>query len=214
MANNAQKIPFQRAMNDFAIQKILAALQLRGKNLPCKVVAVSGSIVTVSFEATTTPWTLPQVTVPIAAFEYIRYPVQIGDTGAVFSADARLGGINGLGGGTANLSLPANLSALLFQPVSSALWSATDDPDAVVIYGPNGAVLRDVGKNCSVVVNQTDVTITGKNTVVLQVGSNSITISASGIDIEGTLTINGHSYLVHKHSGVQTGTGDSGGVVP
>ena len=105
MTNNAQKTPYARAINQFAEQKVLDAIQTLGKALPCHVVAIAGSIVTVQFDITNTPFTLPNVTCPMFGPEYIRYPTQVGDLGVVISADCYIGGVSGLGGGVAELSL-------------------------------------------------------------------------------------------------------------
>src|SRR6202043_2402266 len=43
----------------------------------------------------------------------------------------------------ADLSLPGNLSALVFIPVGNTGFSDTDDPNAYVLYGPDGVILRD-----------------------------------------------------------------------
>jgi len=144
MSNNALKTPQNLSLNRFAEQKVKDQIQLTGKALPCSVVAVKSSgIVTVKFEVNSAPWTLPQVTVPVLASRYIRYPVQVGDLGMVFAADARLGGVTGLGGGVAALDQPGNLSALVFAWLGSSKWSATPDAQAVVIMGPNGVILQD-----------------------------------------------------------------------
>lgn len=52
----------------------------------------------------------------------------------------------------------------------------------------------------------------GAGRVKLTAGANSVTVSAAGVAIIGTLTINGAPYLAHQHTGVTTGTGTSGGV--
>jgi hypothetical protein len=120
---------------------------------------VAGSIVTVKFELTTS-FTLPQVTVPAAVFEYVRIPIQIGDKGIVIPASVRLGYISGLGGGTPpELVTPANLSSLLFMPVSSKNWSASEDPNKLVLYGPSGAILRTLDKASEVTVSSTGTAI-------------------------------------------------------
>jgi hypothetical protein len=190
VADNAQKTPLARSLNLFAENKIRDAIQLLGKALPASVVAVSGSIVTVKFEVNAAPFTLPRVTIPLFGPEYIRYPIQVGDKGMVIPADARLGGISGLGKGIASLALPANLSSLIFMPIANANWDASEDPNKIVLYGPNGAVLRSKS------------------------GSASVTVTDSEVQIVGVLKINGDTYLAHKHSGVQAGGGTSGGVVP
>jgi len=189
MADNAQKTPFAVSMNRFAQRKAADAIQLLGKALPASVVSVSGSIVKVKFEVDS-PFTLPQVTIPMFGPEWIRYPVQPGDKGMVLPADARLGGMSDLGSGIASLSLPANLSAIIFMPIASANWDPPEDSQKLILYGPNGAVLRS------------------KN------GTANVTVTEDEVQLNGTLMINGTAYLAHKHSGVQTGGGTSGGVVP
>jgi len=183
MASNVQKIPLARSLNLFAERKIADFIQLTGKALPCKVTAVSGSIVTVSFQVGG-PWTLPTVTVPMFGPEYIRYPTQVGDTGVVFPADASLGGITGLGGAAPVLpTLAGNLSALVFFPVASKNWSASEDPNSVVIYGPNGVILRTLNKSASLTLTATGVAIKGNLTV-----TGSIMAGQGGADQVGLQT--------------------------
>jgi len=70
---------------------------------------------------------LPQVTVPIAMSQYVRLPINVGDTGICVAADVRLGAITGantFGSGQTTLNAPANLSALVFVPLSNKSWSA------------------------------------------------------------------------------------------
>ena len=153
MAGNAQKTPIARSLNLVAEARASEAIQLLGKALPCSVTAVSGSIVTVSFQLTNIPVTLPPVTVPMFGPEYIRYPTQIGDLGVVFPIDTYLGGISGLGGGVADLSMRANLSSLIFFPVGNKNWTAPDDPNAICLYGPNGVRLRDTNKQTLVSID-------------------------------------------------------------
>jgi len=196
MASNAQKTPLQRSLNIFAERKVREAIQLLGKGLPCSVVEVLSSeltsIVTVKFELSPTkvPFTLPQVTVPMFGPEWIRYPTQPGDTGVVIPFDARLGGITGLGAGLADLTMPANLGALVFMPIANANWDAPEDENKIILYGPNGAILRSKS------------------------GMAKVEVTASEVQITGVLKINGFDYLLHKHGGVQTGGGTSGGVIP
>lgn len=97
---------------------------------------------TVKFELANIPFTLPNVTVPTGFPEYLRIPFQPGDFGVVMPADAYLGGISGLGGGTADLSIRGNLSSLVFVPVGNKNWTAVDNSDQIVLYGPDGGVLR------------------------------------------------------------------------
>ncbi len=155
-ADNYQKVPLARTLNVFAEKKVRGAMALLGNVLPAQVVAVSNSIVTVRFLLAATansPYTLPNVTIPINGPEYVRMPTQVGDKGIVIPSDVYLGGVSGLGGGTADLSLQANLSSLVFFPIGNKNFSATDDPNSVVIYGPNGAILRNAAKTSSVTIS-------------------------------------------------------------
>lgn len=225
--SNAQKKPFAQSLNAFASKRILEHQENQGLALPCSVISVSGQIVTVNFEVSTS-LTVPTITCPIIGAEYIRMPTQVGDKGFCIAADARLGGISGLGSGLAPLVNPGNLGALVFVPIGNKDWS-TVDPNAVTIYGPNGVVLRDsqsktvmtltpsgltlVYGGSTITVDSNGVAIDSSGTLSFKVGSNYITISPSGVDIEGAVTINGRVFLLHEHSGVQPGTGVSGGVV-
>jgi hypothetical protein len=58
----------------------------------------------VKFELGAIPFTLPRVRMPVLTSEYIRAPLAVGCRGFVIPADAYLGGMSGLGGGTATLS--------------------------------------------------------------------------------------------------------------
>lgn len=133
------KKPLGRSLNDLAQQRARDALQSSGRSLPCSVTAVvSSGIVTVKFEVNAAPFTLPSITVPVMMSRYVRIPVQVGDMGVVLAADARLGGVTGLGSGVANLSEPANLGALMFCPLGSTAWSEVD-LDTTVIFDPSEA---------------------------------------------------------------------------
>jgi hypothetical protein len=144
MVDNAQKVPLARSLEAFGLRKAQSAIDLLGQSLPASVVAVpSSGIVKVKVELTNLPFTIPQITVPIFGAEYLRLPIQVGMKGAVMAFDYYLGGMTGLGGGTADLTPRPNLSNLVFAPLGSTAWSVVEDPNAVVLYGPNGAILRD-----------------------------------------------------------------------
>jgi len=175
------KNPLGSSLNDLARQAALQAINQAGAALPCSVVeVVSSGIVTVKFEVNAAPYTLPQVTIPIEYPEYIRYPIKVGDNGMVFPADARLGGITGLGSGIPSLNKPGNLSALSFVWLGNTGWSPADDPQAVVIYGPHGAIIRDTGANCVMTVAPSGVTISGVAGSLVTTGNISAGNGASG----------------------------------
>ena len=110
------KLNFASSMNRFTERKIENALQKSGKVLPASVVKQTGNMITVSFELRDIPYVLPQVTIPLFGPQYIRYPMQPGDKGIVIPADTYIGGVSGQGGGIADMTPPANLSALVFLP--------------------------------------------------------------------------------------------------
>jgi hypothetical protein len=183
MAGNAQKTPLARELNRFAEKKILDAIQLTGKALPCKIASVDGSIVTVSFEIQS-DFTLPQVTIPTGIPEYMRVPFQSGDKGFVIPADARLGGISGLGGGVAELSLPANLAALVFVPVSNNGWF-TVDGNLFVMYGPHGLKLQTVDDSVHLILNSSGITIKGNVNITGDVAVTGKLSSTDEADLAG-----------------------------
>jgi hypothetical protein len=209
--SNPQKTPYSRLINNFGIRRAKQEIAKRGQRLPGSVISVSGAIVTVSFEVSGV--NLPQVTMPLAGAEYVRYPIQSGDLGYATTADAYLGGISGLGGGVADETLRANLSTLVWVPIGNESWSEVD-PNAVTIYGPNGVVLRDSDNNTSSTLTPDGISDSAKETyeitagtsITLTVGSHSIVIASSGITIDGKV------FLTHEHTNVTTGTVNTGGV--
>jgi hypothetical protein len=214
MSDNAIKTPIGWSLNQFVDSKTSTALSLLTKQLPCHVVKiVSSEIVTVAFDVKT-DYTLPQMTVPVATSEYVRLPIQVGDKGFCKGADAYLGGVSGLGGGTADLTRRGNLSALCFQPLGNTNWTTVDN-DALTLYGPNGVVIEDTKKGTTITLSPTDLKIvlnkSGDVTITLQSGHKvqiDGNLSVSGnINATGTLTA---GTFHHQHSGVQTGMGVSG----
>lgn len=205
MSNLAQKLPFQKAMNQFAERKVRDAIQIDGKSLPCSVVKLDGWIVEVKFEVNAAPYTLPNVTVPVASSLYDYLPLQVGDVGVVRAADARVSGISELGSGTANLSLAANLSSLVFEPIGKKSYTAPSNPNVRVVQGPNGVTIQDLDSDTTVVLTKTELTMT-RGSSVLKITDSEITIDASSVKI------NGHDFDAHEHSGVQTGGSNTGPV--
>jgi len=204
--SNVQKVPFQRYINRFGQKKVLEYIQRTGKSLPCHVVAVSGSIVTVAFDVANPPFTLPQVTMPMFGPEWVRYPTQVGDLGITVSADTYIGGISALGGGVADLTLRANLSALVWLPIASKDWSPTDDPDAVVIYGPNGGILRTRDKNHTLTVNADGIVL---------VSTVKVSVSAPQVQVEGSteVDVSAPTIKVHATTDLELGANGTGFII-
>jgi hypothetical protein len=181
---NYDKLWLQRSLNDNAIKRAQEAIQGTGRALPCKVTAVNGSTVTVSFLVSSKIWNLPSITIPKAEDSWVRSPTQIGDMGYTVPGDCYLGGVSGLGGGTADLRKRANLSALVFHPVSNSN-SPPIDPNAAQVQGPNGVILKTTeGTASSIVVSQTGITLT--------FGSTTVTLNATGVLINGNLIDTGN----------------------
>lgn len=196
----AQKIPFARSLNRIAQNRALDEIAKRGQSLPGRVTAVTGAIVTVAFDIE--PATLSKVTMPLAGSEYSRLPIQVGDKGYAAAADAYLGGVSGLGGGTADLSLRGNLSTLVWVPLGNKDWPVPpgSDGNTHVLYGKNALLLLDsIAGNSSIKLTSTSIS--------LDCGGHNITIDSSGVHIDGRI------FLAHEHSGVQTGLGNTGAVV-
>ena len=225
--SNPQKIPFARAITNKVQNEIANSGQLSPQSLPCSVTAVhANGTVTVKFEVAG-PISFPSVTIPQEIARYYRPPTQIGDKGVARAADCYLGGVSGLGGGVAQYTRKgSNLSNLVFTPISNASFPAVN-ANANFFTAPNGFVAQDdsgvsmitltpaliqlVVGTTTLLVNSSGVTITeGGNTITMTGGN--MTINGN-LTINGVLTVDGRSFLLHEHSGVQTGGGNTAGVV-
>lgn len=216
MADNSQVTPLSNTLPEFARRKAADAIQQTGRSLPCSVVSVSGSIVSVKFEVNSV-FTLPNVTVPVAGPEYIRMPIQPGDKGFVIPADAYLGGVSGIGGGTADLTQLANLTTLVFDPIGNRNWKPTSNPNAVVIYGVQGggvSLFPDVRFGpVKFVMTDTGFVIVGDMALT---GNLSVTgaITATGDITAGFGTADQVGVRTHLHLNVTSGTARSGPPAP
>ncbi len=191
--NNASKLWVQKTLNQAMIARAAAAIQSTGRSLPCRVTAVNGSIVTVSFQTNNAGYVLPRITIPKAESAWIRHPTQVGDTGITIPADTHIGIISGLGGTIPNIAnKPGNLSALVFVPVSNSN-SPPPDANAALVSGPNGVINKTTtGTTSSVVTNQSGTVVTF-GTVTITVNASGVTIDAGGqpINLVGTGTPKG-----------------------
>ena len=217
-----------------------------GWQLPCTVAEVDNTkgIVTVNFEVIGSdgnPLDLPQITIPISGWKYIRYPIQIGDPGLTVSIDTNTQNISKLSPGVSALIDHGNFGpTLFFVPIVQADWSESDDPDAVVIAAPNGSIIRTDNKDATITVNKDNVIVdykdgtitlgasnitlqykTSSNTVVIKDGEIDITaptvkiigaLTVTGAtNLQSTTTIQGKTFLTHTHP-VTTAPGTTGGV--
>ncbi len=193
---NFQKTPLAASLNRIAVQNVATQMQKQGKAWPCSVVAVNGSMVTVKFEVTSTQ-TLPQITIPKAESAWIRSPTQVGDVGLTVPADVYLGGISGLGGGTASTVQPPNLTALVWVPVAAKSFSSVN-ANAAFISGPQGAVIQTEDGTSKIVVNESGITMT--------FGGKTVALNSSGFTIDGVL-FDTHRHLYNPGAGTATDTG-------
>lgn len=209
--SNAYKTPLSHTLNRFASRKALDEILKRGLAVPGHVTAVSGAIVTIAFDLT--GLTLSKIAMPLAAAEYIRLPIQANDKGLAVPASFYLGGVSGLGGGTADTTLQGNLSTLFWLPIGSKNFS-TVDPNAVTIYGPNGVVLRDTASGTVATLTPTGLVVTSTSgTISLSAGGHTVVISSAGVVIDG-VTFAIHSHLPGTYvAGSTPVTGDSGIVI-
>lgn len=169
---SAQKTPVARYLEQYTSRKIAAAMELLGQNLPASVVSVeSPGTVKVKFELANIPFTLPHVTVPVLGSEFIRLPIQPGMLGWVISASTYLGGVSGLGGGVADLTPRPNLSNVVWSPIGNTNWSIPDDTDSVVIYGPDGVILRTLNGERKVSVTGSGVSVSVQTGDVVGIGA-------------------------------------------
>jgi len=197
MADEYLKLSHALLDNRAAQNRAADAMQLAGKALPCEVTAlVAPNFVTVGFALINLPFTLPKVTIPVAMDEHVRLPITVGTRGVVRPADAQLGGLSGLGSGVPSLSQPANLGALVFEPISNTQWSM-QPANTLVMYGePNVLIMDKTG------ASQGFFTSSG---ITLSSGGSTLVINGSGITLDGIL------WDTHFHGGVTTGDGDTGG---
>lgn len=216
MAANFLKLWVQGNLSKLAVNRARNEIQSTGQALPCSVVAVNGSIVTVKFEVNAKPWTLPQITIPKAESPWVRSPTQVGDKGLTMPADAYLGGMSGLGGGVATMAKPGNLSALVFVPISNKN-SPPIDPTAAQIEGPNGVISRTTtGTTSEVVTSATGTTITfGSNSFAVTESAITMTLGGKVVQLTSAgLTIDGILFDTHVHGGVTTGSDPTTGPLP
>lgn len=178
-----QKLNYGKSQNRFAEQKVRDQLQMQGRALPAVVVAQSGRMITVRVSLNS-DFTIPELTIPIFGPEYIRYPMQPGDKGVVLPMGTYIGEMSGQGGGTADLSMPVNLAALVYLPISNTEW-ADVDPDVVTMYGPEGVTIRDAESNSTFILSPDSIAIKTTDSFKVTVGGTIITLLPGGWRIEG-----------------------------
>jgi hypothetical protein len=219
---NNLKTPWHKSIPSAISAQINEAFQVYGKSLPCHVVKVAGAMITVQFDVLA-PFNLQQVTIPLFGPEYIRYPIKPNDLGICIAVDTDISYTSGQISTPPNLAPTANLGCnLYFQPVGNKNWVAVDST-AVTIYAPNGVTLRDTNSGDVMVLHPTELTVTIGSTVFhmngtsVSVTTTNFTVNASGsvsiTGASGDVVVNGISLVNHVHTGVQSGSSDTGPAV-
>jgi hypothetical protein len=164
MPDDFLKLPLQSSLNRAATARAEEAIQNTGRALPCKVTAVEGSIVTVTFEAnipyqqpdgTIAVYQLPPITLAKAESQWMRSPTQVGDFGLTLPADTFLGGISGIGTGVADTGVDyGNLSGtrLVWVPVAALSFDSAPSPEQAYVNGPEGVFVSDTAQTATHVV--------------------------------------------------------------
>lgn len=165
MPDDFLKLPLQSSLNRAATARAEEAIQNTGRALPCKVTAVEGSIVTVTFEAnipyqqpdgTIAVYQLPPITLAKAESQWMRSPTQVGDFGLTLPADTFLGGISGIGTGVADTGVDyGNLSGtrLVWVPVAALSFASAPSPAQAYVNGPEGVFVSDTAQTATHVVD-------------------------------------------------------------
>lgn len=216
MPNQHNKLWAQKSVNQLARQRAKEAIHQLGHALPCRVVAVKGSQVTVAFEVDSAPWALPQITIPKAESPWIRMPTQIGDTGITIPADTYIANIVGTSTALPKIGVtPGNLSALVFVPVSKST-SPPQDQNAAIVQGPNGFIGKTTAGTASSVITDTNGTTITFGSTSLRIDASGVTITAGGVSYTFTpsaATFNGINFNTHVHGGVTSGTSNTTGPI-
>uniref|UniRef100_UPI0037DC1B8A hypothetical protein n=1 Tax=Klebsiella michiganensis TaxID=1134687 RepID=UPI0037DC1B8A len=110
--------------------------------------------------------------------------MQPGDKGIVIPADTYIGGVSGQGGGTADMTPPANLSALVFLPISNTEWQGVDG-QVVTVYGPEGVTLRDSGSNTTFLLKPDSIAISTPDSFTVTVGGTVFSLTGSKWSLSG-----------------------------
>lgn len=105
-------------------------------------------------------------------------------SGIVLPADTYLGGTSGQGGGTADLTPPANLSALVFLPISHTEWESVDG-QVLTLYGPEGVTIRDAGSKTTFLLTPESITIATPEQFKVTVGSTVLTLTNGSWSLTG-----------------------------
>ena len=207
----SKKLLYSQNLVGVIDNQIGEASQADGWELPCTVKSISddGLFVTVDFAISQGQFPIPTITIPIAESEYVRLPIQVGTVGITKKIVADITYISGQQDGVSTLNTYGNLNtALCFVPITNKkLFPITPNKNALWLYGPAGVIVQNENGDSKVTVSAASVR--------MESGSSYIQINKDGsIVIKGSsVTIMDKDFLTHHHSGVSTGSANTGNVV-
>lgn len=198
MQEDYGKLWYQDVSNRQSINRALDVMNSLGLSLPCEVVDVSGSIVTVTFKIQNAG-ALPNVTIPKAESPYFRMPTQVGDTGVAVSADTILSNISGLGTSVPDFTKNyGNLARMFFVPISTKASPPTNQTQAIM-QSPAGAILQTSDGSVSISLTPNGITITA--------GGKSWIFTSAGLTLSSGVVTETHVHLYSPGSGTPIDTG-------
>lgn len=216
MSDLAKRFPIGQMLSSAIDSRITGALQAQGWCVPCTVKGVDDTdgFVTVQIDVQNFQMNPFEVVLPVIGWQYIRFPIQKGDRGITTLCDVSLTNAIGESNVAPSIKPAGNITDVLaFQPIMNLKYVTSPNKNAVVIYGPEGAIITCYDFEHKQ-WGSTKITLDATAVTIAYGTSASVVVKDGEVDITGTLKINGHEYLQHKHSGVQTGSGTSGAVVP
>lgn len=163
MADNSQKTPLAYSIPRIIRGQVESGQQDQPQGYPSSVKSVNADgTVTASFQMqgagqSNTP-TLKDITIPQYHSEYAIPPTQVGDKGFLVMGQTYLGGQSGLGGGISNYYRTGNFTTATWHPIQNKNWTRPD-PNAYLLQGPNGVILRDMASGCVITLTATQITI-------------------------------------------------------
>ena len=155
---------------------------------------------------------------PVVGPEFLRFPLKAGVKGYLLPSDYYLGGMSGLGGGTARLTRQGNLSSLVFFPIGNSGNSPMEDPEKTELYGDTGVILKSKDGGVKLIIDKDTglrLLLDGVELMTLNSGGLSLMFQGKGIFIdENGTNVDGVNFLPHQHTGVDIGPSNTGPVDP
>jgi hypothetical protein len=151
--DNAQKISFLNQLNNIGHTLASNSQQIAPKTMQGHVSKIlPNDFIEFTIDASS-PFTLPVIKIPQAFSKYHREPTQVGDKGYAVPNDFSIGGIDGQGGGTANMYGRSNLATHVFHPISIKSFDTRDPNMFLVTGGPSGHTIQSHDKKTSTIID-------------------------------------------------------------